>query len=67
MTKPVTLDRLDHAITRIMEAMMIHPNDAAAIMPTLERLEAERDRLASKVDPVEYARRGLAGRRSAAA
>lgn len=54
----VTVERLEHAIKITARAMVQH--NLPQIMPTLRRLEAERDRLNSEPDAIEYARRLLA-------
>lgn len=52
---PVTLERLERAIARVAWAIQHHNLPEA--LPTLKRLEAERDRLLNDGDPIEYARR----------
>jgi hypothetical protein len=60
----VTLERLESAIDITIEAMTQH--SLPQLLPTLKRLEAERDKLVSEGDPLEYAKR-LRAQRSAAA
>jgi hypothetical protein len=58
MTAPVTLERLERAITITAEAMSRH--NLPQLLPTLKRLEAERDNILMNGDPIEYAKRVLA-------
>jgi hypothetical protein len=70
MTAPVTLERIERAITITAEAMTAPnlPKDSLpTILRTLKRLEEERDKLVSEDDPVEYAKRVLARRTAATA
>jgi hypothetical protein len=60
MTPAITIGRIERAITITAEAMTLH--DLPQLLPTLKRLEAERDKLATEVDPIEYAKRLLAKR-----
>jgi ribosomal 50S subunit-associated protein YjgA (DUF615 family) len=52
------VDRLERAITTPARAMVQH--NLPGVMPTLKRLEAERDRLLREGDAIEYAKRLLA-------
>jgi hypothetical protein len=54
----VTVERLERAI--IITARCIAEFNMPEILPTLKRLEVERDRLVAEGDPVEYAKRVLA-------
>jgi hypothetical protein len=58
-TRPgeVTLERLDRAIQLTARCMVNH--QLPQILPTLKRLQAERDRLLREGDALEYARRVL--------
>jgi hypothetical protein len=53
----VTIERLERAIT-MTAAVMAHHN-FPQLLPTLKRLEAERDNLLRNGDPIEYAKRVL--------
>jgi hypothetical protein len=55
----VTIARLDRAIQLTARCMVNH--HLPQILPTLKRLQAERDRLLREGDALEYARRLLAG------
>lgn len=60
MTSPalaVTVERVDRAIGLVAQAMLDH--DMGHLMVTLQRLEAERNRLLNEIDSMEYARRIL--------
>lgn len=54
----VTVEELERAISITADVMVRH--NLPQIMPTLKRLEAERDRLLREGDPIEYAKRVLA-------
>jgi hypothetical protein len=54
----VTIERLDRAIVIVAEMMVKH--DRPRLVVTLQRLEAERDRLKTEMDPIEYAKGILA-------
>jgi hypothetical protein len=54
----ITVERLDRAITITAKAMERH--NLPQLLPTLKRLEAERDKLVTEGDPIAYARRVLA-------
>jgi hypothetical protein len=54
---PFTIERLDRAIRITAAAMVRH--DLPQLLPTLRRLEAERDRMVEEGDPMEYAKRLL--------
>jgi hypothetical protein len=58
MTGSVTLEHLERAIT--ITARCILEFNMPEILPTLKRLEAERDRLIAEGSPAEYAKRVLA-------
>jgi hypothetical protein len=53
----VTVERLENAIT--MTAYVMAHHNLPQLLPTLKRLEAERDRLLQEGDPIEYAKRVL--------
>jgi hypothetical protein len=53
----VTVELLEHAITMTAHCMAEH--NLPQLLPTLKRLEAERDRLLQEGDPIEYAKRVL--------
>ena len=55
MTGGVTLELLERAITITAEAMARH--NLPQLLPTLKRLEAERDTILMNGDPIEYAKR----------
>ena len=57
----VTIERLERAIAVTAYCMTKH--NLPQLLPTLKRLEAERDNLIANGDPIEYARRILARRR----
>ena len=60
MTSPalaVTVERVDRAIGLVAQAMLDH--DMGHLMVTLQRLEAERNRLLNEIDSMEYARQIL--------
>jgi hypothetical protein len=59
-SSPITVERLERAITITAEAMTRH--GLSQLLPTLKRLEAERDSLLLNGDPIEYAKRVLATR-----
>jgi hypothetical protein len=52
------IERIERAIKITAAAMVRH--DLPQLMPTLRRLEAERDRLVREDDPLGYARKVLA-------
>jgi hypothetical protein len=54
----VTVERLERAIK--ITASCIVEHNLPQLLPTLKRLEAERDRLVQEGDAIEYARRVLA-------
>jgi hypothetical protein len=54
----VTIERLQNAIN-VTACVMAH-HELPQLLPTLKRLEAERDNLALNGDPIEYAKRVLA-------
>jgi hypothetical protein len=54
----VTVERLESAIKVTAHCMVEH--GLRQLMPILQRLEAERDRLIREGDPIEYAKRLLA-------
>jgi hypothetical protein len=55
---PVTIERLNHAI-QVTSRVMAHHN-LPQLLPTLKRLETERDKLLSEGDPIAYAKKVLA-------
>ena len=59
----VTVERLERAIAITAEAMTRH--NLPQLLPTLKRLEAERDKLIADGDPIAYAKRLLAARQAA--
>jgi hypothetical protein len=54
----VTVERIERAIKMTAEAIVRH--NLPEIVPTLKRLETERDRLLQEGDPIAYAKRLLA-------
>jgi hypothetical protein len=58
MDSVVTIERLERAIAVTARCMAQH--NLPQLLPTLKRLEAERDRLIAVGDPIEYAKRILA-------
>jgi hypothetical protein len=56
-TSGVTIERLDHAIAVTAYCMTRH--NLPELLPTLKRLQTERDNLIRDGDPIEYARRVL--------
>jgi hypothetical protein len=66
MTSPITVERLENAIRVTAQAMVDHDlwhatdHDLQQLRSTLKRLEAERDKMITEDDPLEYARRMLA-------
>jgi hypothetical protein len=56
MTSPA-LERIDRAISLVAQAMLRH--GMGQLIVTIRCLEAERDRLLSETDSMEYARRIL--------
>jgi hypothetical protein len=57
MDSVVTIERLERAIAVTARCMAQH--NLPQLLPTLKRLEAERDRLLQEGDPIEYAKRVL--------
>jgi hypothetical protein len=55
----VTIERLERAI-KVTARCMVDHDLPQQLMPTLRRLEAERDRLMRDGDAIEYAKRLLA-------
>jgi hypothetical protein len=55
----VTIERIKNAIKMTARCMVSH-DLGPQLMPTLKRLEAERDRLMRDGDAIEYAKRVLA-------
>jgi hypothetical protein len=53
----VTIARLENAIT--LTAYVMQRHDLPQLLPTLKRLENERDQLRRDGDPIEYAKRVL--------
>jgi hypothetical protein len=51
---PVTIERLERAIHIVADVMVKHRRPG--LIATIRRLEAERDRLRSETDPMEYAK-----------
>ena len=51
------LEQLERAVETTARVIVQH--DLPQIMPTLKRLEAERERLLREGDPIEYAKRIL--------
>jgi ribosomal 50S subunit-associated protein YjgA (DUF615 family) len=58
MPEPVTVERIERAIAVTASCMARH--NLPQLMPTLKRLEAERDQLVANGDPIQYAKRVLA-------
>jgi hypothetical protein len=58
MTAGLTVERIERAIAIRAEAMARH--NLPQLLPTLKRLEAERDKLIMDGDPIAYAKRVLA-------
>ncbi len=54
---PVTIERLERAIQ--ITAYVMQRHNLPQLFQTLKRLEAERERLVSEGDPIEYAKRIL--------
>jgi len=54
----ITIERLQNAIAITADVMARH--NLPQLLPTLKRLEAERDSLVMNGDPIEYAKRVLA-------
>lgn len=54
----VTVERIERAI--LVTAYCMAQHNLPQLMPTLKRLEAERDKLISEGDPIAYAKRLLA-------
>jgi len=55
---PITVERIERAIA--VTALCITQHNLPQLLPTLKRLEAERDRLINDGDPIAYAKRVLA-------
>jgi hypothetical protein len=55
---PVTVERLERAITITADAMSRH--NLPQLLPALKRLEAERDCLIASGNPIDYAKRLMA-------
>jgi hypothetical protein len=55
---PITIVRLERAIAITADAMARH--NLPQLLPTLKRLEAERDKLTTAGDPIDYAKRLMA-------
>jgi hypothetical protein len=53
----VTIERLNAAIKTVAEAMVEH--NLPGLLVYIRRLEAERDRLLSEVDAIDYGKRLL--------
>ena len=53
----VTVERLERAIRAVAGWMIQY--DLPQVLPTLKRLQAERDRLLKEGNPIEYAKRVL--------
>ena len=60
MTGPITIERIERAINLTADCMARH--NLPQLLPTLQRLEVERDRLIAIGDPIDYAKRILARR-----
>jgi hypothetical protein len=60
----VTVERIERAIATTTNCMAEH--NLPQLLPTLKRLEAERDKLITEGDPIEYAKRILERRKLAA-
>jgi hypothetical protein len=60
----VTIERIERAIATTANCMTRH--NLPKLLPTLQRLEAERARLVAIGDPLEYAKRALERIRHAA-
>jgi hypothetical protein len=54
----ITVQRIERAIATTATAMAQH--DLPQLLPTLKRLEAERDKLTTEGDPIDYAKRLMA-------
>lgn len=59
----ITIDRIERAITVTARAMVQH--HLPQLLPTLKRLEAERNQFVKEGDPIEYAK-SLLGHKEAA-
>jgi hypothetical protein len=59
----VAIKRIERAITITADCMARH--NLPQLLPTLKRLEAERDKLITDGDPIAYARRVLAQKEAA--
>jgi hypothetical protein len=60
----VTVERIERAIATTAYCMAEH--NLPQLLPALKRLEAERDKLITEGDPIEYAKRILEQRKLAA-
>ena len=64
MAAPVTIERIERAINVTAQAMA--DQNLPQLLPTLKRLETERDKLKliadGDLDPIEYAKRLLTAR-----
>jgi hypothetical protein len=58
MTDEITVERLEQAIKAVAGWIVQH--NLRHAVPTLRRLQAERDRLLKEGNPIEYAKRVLA-------
>lgn len=56
---PVTAERIERAICTVADAMVTHDID---LMPTIRRLESERDKLRQKTVAMDYAKEIVAKR-----
>jgi hypothetical protein len=54
---PVTLERIENAIAVTIDQMEEQPDLSHQLLPVLQRLEVERDRLLAIGDPIQYAKR----------
>jgi hypothetical protein len=59
MISAVTVERIERAIATTVDAMTRH-DLPHLLLPTLQRLEAERDCLIAIGDPIDYAQRLMA-------
>jgi hypothetical protein len=57
MTEPVTIERVERAIATTVDCMERHK--LPQLLPTLQRLESEREHLIAIGDPIDYAKRLL--------
>jgi hypothetical protein len=56
----VTIERLERAIKTTAKLMVAYPDLAHRMLPTLKRLQAEREELLKDGDPIALAKRILA-------